>query len=62
MTTDEYYAACRPIHAELRAIAERTFVMVRALCANPSNPDFVSTMDRHAQLQTLDALASVTKL
>lgn len=50
MTTDEYYAACRPIHAELRAIAERTYVMARALCADPSNPDFVSTMDRQAVL------------
>ena len=50
MTNDEYYAACRPIHAELRAIAERTYVMARALCAEPSNPEFVATMNRQAAL------------
>lgn len=50
MTTDEYYAACRHIHAELRTIAERTYVMARSLCAEPSNPDFVATMDRQAAL------------
>lgn len=30
MTTDDYYAACRHIHAVLRAIAEKTYVMARA--------------------------------
>jgi len=50
MTADEDYAACRPIRAELRAIADRTYLMARALRAEPSNPDFVSTMDRQAAL------------
>lgn len=50
MTT---YAACRPIYAELRAIAERTYVTARALCADPSNPAFVSTMERPSDWASL---------
>ena len=59
MKPEDYFAACRPIHAELAAIAERTYLMARTLCADPSNPAFVAAMDRqdvlHKALADLDA-------
>lgn len=50
MKPEDYFAACKPIHAELAAIAERTAAMARTLCANPSNPEFVASIDRQQVL------------
>jgi len=46
MTASDYLVRCSAIHRELATIAERTRVMSRANCANPSNPDWAPLMDR----------------
>ena len=55
MKPEDYFAACRPIHAELAA----TYLMARTLCAHQSNPAFVAAMARqdvlHKALADLDA-------
>lgn len=63
MKPDDYFAACRPIHAELAIIAQRTRAMALARCADPSNQQFVEAMDRqdalHKALAELDSKVTV---
>jgi hypothetical protein len=59
LTPFDYMEQCQRIHLELAAIADRTRGMALGKCADPSNPDFVATMDRqdvlHNALKGLDA-------
>ena len=46
MTADEYMTKCKPIHAQLAAIATRTRQMAHAHSAHDGNPEYVSIMDQ----------------
>lgn len=58
MRLQDYWDACRAIHAQLTSIATEIKNMAAARCADPSNPRFVALMDQqdalHAQLKKLD--------
>jgi hypothetical protein len=60
MTPDEYMANCKPIHAELAAIATRTRQMAHAHSAHDENPEYVSIMDKQDAL--LHKLAEFDRL
>lgn len=55
MTFDDYNKAISQIHKQLQDIADRTANQAFAGCANPSNPEFVALMQRHAQLTKLSS-------
>lgn len=50
MKPEDYFAKCQPIHAELAAIAQRTYLMALTHCANPGNPWFVAALARQEAL------------
>ena len=55
MDFEEYQRRIKLIHDEIQAIADRTANQAWVGAANPSNPEFVALMRRHAYLTHLSA-------
>ena len=49
MNIEDYFAASRPIHESLAQISSTVWAMALSHCANPTNPQFTSLMQLHAQ-------------
>lgn len=55
MTYDEYSQEITNIHIQLERIANRTHNQAWVGLADPSNPEFIALMQKHAQLTKLSS-------